>query len=165
MLVTVWLKHWNLLLKNWALGKYWNSKRKIIQCQKDVKYSVNILIYSSATFTLIFRRPYVFCKNVVLRNFVKSTEKPLCWSLLFNKVLGIRPATALKKILWQRCFPVNFRKFLRRSFLTEHIWWLFMHLYLLMHLYQHICLCSIYLSIYMCVLILGYFQVRKFLKK
>ena len=54
-------------------------------------------------------------------------------------------------MLWQRCFPVNFRKFLRRSFLTEHIWWLFMHLYLLMHLYQHICLCSIYLSIYMCM--------------
>ena len=25
----------------------------------------------------------------------------------------------LKKILWHRCFPVNFAKFLRTSFLTE----------------------------------------------
>ena len=31
-----------------------------------------------------------------------------------NKVL-------LKKGLWQRCFPVNFAKFLRTTFLTEHL--------------------------------------------
>ena len=30
----------------------------------------------------------------------------------------------LKKRLWQRCFPVNFAKFLRTRFLTEHLWWL-----------------------------------------
>ena len=31
----------------------------------------------------------------------------------FNKVAGHRAATLLKKGLWQRCFPVNFAKFLR----------------------------------------------------
>ena len=36
----------------------------------------------------------------------------------------IRPATLLKKRLWHRCFPVNFVKFLRTAFLTEHLWWL-----------------------------------------
>ena len=33
-------------------------------------------------------------------------------------------ATLLKKRLWHRCFPVNFVKFLRTSFTTEHFWWL-----------------------------------------
>ena len=31
----------------------------------------------------------------------------------------MRPATLLKKILWRRCFPVNFAKFLRTSFLQN----------------------------------------------
>ena len=43
---------------------------------------------------------------------------------LFNKVADLRPATLLKKRLWRTCFPVNFVKFLRTSFLTEHLWWL-----------------------------------------
>ena len=30
----------------------------------------------------------------------------------------------LKKRLWYRCFPVKFGKFLRTSFLTEHLRWL-----------------------------------------
>ena len=32
--------------------------------------------------------------------------------------------TLLKKRLWYRCFPVNFAKFLRTPFFTEHLWWL-----------------------------------------
>ena len=35
-----------------------------------------------------------------------------------------QPATLLKKRLWDRCFPVNFARFLRTPFLTEHLWWL-----------------------------------------
>ena len=31
----------------------------------------------------------------------------------------LRPATLLKKRLWHKCFPVNFVKFLRRSFLQS----------------------------------------------
>ena len=48
----------------------------------------------------------------VLRNFPKFTGKHLCQSLFLNKVAALRPATLLKKILWHRCFPVNFVKFL-----------------------------------------------------
>ena len=33
-------------------------------------------------------------------------------------------ATLLKKSLWQRCFPVNFAKFLRTPFFIEHLRWL-----------------------------------------
>ena len=30
----------------------------------------------------------------------------------------------LKRRLWHRCFPVNFAKFLRTTFFTEHLLWL-----------------------------------------
>ena len=43
----------------------------------------------------------------VLRNFAKFTGKHLCQSLL------------LKKRLWHMCFPENFVKFLRTSFLQN----------------------------------------------
>ena len=61
-------------------------------------------------------------KNGVLRNFTKFTGKHIFQSLRFNKVAGLRPATLLKKRLWQTCFPVNFARFLRTLFSTEHIW-------------------------------------------
>ena len=38
------------------------------------------------------------------------------------------PITLLKKRLWHRCFPVNFTKFLRTTFFTEHLWWLLLHI-------------------------------------
>ena len=46
---------------------------------------------------------------------------------LFNKFAGLRPATLLKKSLWHRCFPVNFAKFLRTPFFTEHLRWLLLY--------------------------------------
>ena len=69
-------------------------------------------------------RPEVFCKRAVLGNFAKFTGKHQCHSLFFNKVAGIRPATLLKRSRWYRCFPINFAKFLRAPFLTEHLQWL-----------------------------------------
>ena len=66
----------------------------------------------------------MFCKKDVFRNFAKFTVKHLCQSVFFNNVTGLRPETLLKKRLWHRCFPVNFAKFLKTSFLTEHLWWL-----------------------------------------
>ena len=59
-------------------------------------------------------RPEVFCKKGAPGNFAKFTGKHLCQSL--------------KKELWRRCFPVNFVKFLRPPFLTEHLWWLLLEL-------------------------------------
>ena len=63
-------------------------------------------------------------KKGVPRNLAKFTGKKLCQNLFFNKVGGLRPATLFKKRLWQWYFPVNFAKFLRTTFLTEHLWWL-----------------------------------------
>ena len=73
-------------------------------------------------------RPEVFCKNGVLRNFTKLTGKHLRQSLRFNKVVGLRPATLLKRRLWHRCFPVNFVKFRRTPFFIEHLWRLLLSL-------------------------------------
>ena len=63
----------------------------------------------------------VFCKKSALRNFAKFTGKRLCQGLFFNKLAGLRSATLLKKRLWHGCFHVNFTKFLRTPFLTEHL--------------------------------------------
>ena len=60
--------------------------------------------------------PWCSVRESVFRNFVKFTGKHLCQGLFF--------ATLLKKRFWHRCFPVNFRKFLRTPFYTEHFWWL-----------------------------------------
>ena len=83
--------------------------------KKEIK-TLNIFQRSS--------RQDVFCKNVFLRNFAKFTGKHLCQSLYFNEVADLRSATLLKKRLWQGCFSVNFAKFLRTPFLTEHLRWL-----------------------------------------
>ena len=71
-------------------------------------------------------RTEVFCKKGVLKNFAKLTRKHLCQSLLFNKVADMRPETCnfIKKRLCYRCFPLNFEKFPRTSFLTVHLRWL-----------------------------------------
>ena len=60
----------------------------------------------------------------VLRNFVKFTGKHLCQSLFFDKVVGLRPATLLKKRLWHRCFPVSceFYEISKITFFTEQLW-------------------------------------------
>ena len=54
---------------------------------------------------------------------------------LFNKVVGLKPATLLKKSLWHRCFSVNFAKFLRTPFLpntSSGCFWVYRSLLLLM---------------------------------
>ena len=71
-----------------------------------------------------YRSSHRRCSNIkigVLLNFAKFTGKHLCQSLFFNKVESFRRATLLKKRLWHRCFPVNFAKFLRTPFSTEHL--------------------------------------------
>ena len=65
-------------------------------------------------------------KKGVLRNFKKFTGKQLYQRLFFNKVAG-RSETLLRKRLWDKCFPVNFGKFLKAPFLTKHLWWLLLY--------------------------------------
>ena len=59
--------------------------------------------------------------SIRFKSFTKFTEKHLCQSVFLNKVAGLRPLTFLKKRLWHRYFLVNFAKFLRAPFFTEHV--------------------------------------------
>ena len=68
-------------------------------------------------------------KKGVLRNFTKFKGKHLCQSLFINKNAGLRPAILLKKRLWHKCFPVNFAKFLKTSFLQNTSGRLLLHHY------------------------------------
>ena len=79
----------------------------------------------------IFRSSHRSCsvRKGVLINFAKFIGRHLCQSLFFNKIAGLRPATLLKKRLWNRCFPVNFTKFLRTPFSQKHLRWLLLNIY------------------------------------
>ena len=59
-----------------------------------------------------------FVKKVFLKISQNSQENTVPESV-FNKTACLRPATLLKKRLCHRCFPVNFAKFSRTSFLQK----------------------------------------------
>ena len=58
--------------------------------------------------------PELLYRKGALKNFAKFTGKYLCQSLFLIKLL----AWGLAR-LWHKCFPVNFTKFLRTSFLQN----------------------------------------------
>ena len=51
--------------------------------------------------------------------FTIFTEKHLCWSLFFDKVAVLGPATLFKKRIRNRCFPVNIEKILTALFIVH----------------------------------------------
>ena len=78
--------------------------------------------------------------------------------LVFKNCLS--PTTLLETGLWRRCFSVNFAKFLRTPFLTEHLWWLFLstcffaiHLLLQLHVTS-----SNFFSCFLLVTIFTFFE-------
>ena len=100
-------------------GKYGSEKART--SAYFTQWNTDDSLSQSIIFGPLFRssRPEVFCKKSVLKNFTKFTGKHLCQRLFFNKVAGLRAATLLKKRHWQRCFPVNFTKFIRTPFLQN----------------------------------------------
>ena len=81
---------------------------------------------TNSTVFLFFRTSLleVFFKKVFLEISQNSQENTCARVSFFDKVAGLRPATLFKKRLWHMCFPLNFMKFLRTPFLTEHLRWL-----------------------------------------
>ena len=63
-------------------------------------------------------------KKVFLELLQNSQENNCARVCFLNKV-----ATLLKKRLWHRFFPVNFAKFPRTLFLTEHLRWLLLSVF------------------------------------
>ena len=64
---------------------------------------------------------YNLCRSSHLKCFIKKGVLKY-----FAKIYGktLVPESLLKKRLCHRCFPMNFAKFLRPPFLTEHLQWL-----------------------------------------
>ena len=60
----------------------------------------------------------------VFKEISQNSQENICDRVSFLIKLQPEPATLFKKRLWHRCFPVNFAKFLRTPFLTEHLQWL-----------------------------------------
>ena len=55
----------------------------------------------------------------------QNFQENICARVSFLiKLRGLRAATLLKKKLWHKCFPMNFAKYLRTPFFTEHFRWL-----------------------------------------
>ena len=68
-----------------------------------------------------FQRVYSLWSENLFVVIIHDSQKQSHGVVLLKR---LRLATLLKKRLWQRCFPVNFAKFLRTPFLTEHLRWL-----------------------------------------
>ena len=57
---------------------------------------------------------------------LQNSQENTCASLFFNKVAGLGPQACnfINKETLAQVFPVNFAKFLRTPFFTEHLRWL-----------------------------------------
>ena len=64
----------------------------------------------------IMKQKKRFCKKRCLKKFCKIHRKTPAPESFLKKVSALRPATLLKKRLWNRCFPGNFVRFLRTTF-------------------------------------------------
>ena len=91
---TFFTEHLRWLLLS-SLLKWWKNSQEIL--------SLSFFLYRSSC-------PKVFYKKGFLKHFSRFKGKPLCQSLYFNKVAGLRRETLLKKRLWHRFFPMNFEK-------------------------------------------------------
>ena len=115
----------------------WKSRFLILKVSKftSITQNINVLVILFILIKLVTGfMGFSMVKNtvikkqslggVLLKRCSQKFRKHLCQSLFFNKVTGLRRGTLLKKRLWHRCFPVNFAKFVRTSFFTEHLRWL-----------------------------------------
>ena len=77
----------------------------------DLEDFEGVLRFNKYQRTIQKQPPEVLCEKGLLRNFVEFIEKHM------YRVPFLIKLQALKKRPWYRCFPVNFAKFLRTSFL------------------------------------------------
>ena len=117
------LKNENLLLNNWdtllklkVLRLNYNifiqhCHTKIIKTRMgSTKWTYHIeRSFTTNYFLLIL----VFILLVSAWVLFEGMLSPLVPLNKLGDIIGLRPATLLKKWLWHRCFPVNFAKFLR----------------------------------------------------
>ena len=101
----------NLKDSAWKVSQKWKYNLLLVVKYAPYLHFSDLLYYRSNTEAVAQR---CSVKKVFLEIWQDSQENT-CVSLFFNKI---------KKRFWYRCFRVNFGKFLRTPFLTEHLWWL-----------------------------------------
>ena len=105
----------------------------IINFEQVIEQVLNIyftffLPVVDCTFTRVLLRLIVYCYYVtyaseaVLRSC--SVKKAFLEISQNSQENACARVSSLKMRFWHSCFPVNLGKFLRTSFLTDHLWWL-----------------------------------------
>ena len=124
-LFSKWGNFLHYLLKMHCIKKF---RVDVVIICRQVKYSLfypnwfyissGLLVFHHLLLLTFNRSSHleVLCIKSIVENFANFTGKHLWHSLFFNQVAGM-PAAWLKKILWHRCFPVNFAKLLKAPFL------------------------------------------------
>ena len=97
----------------------------------EIKTFVTEIMMKSTIISPSFRssRPEVSYKKRYSKKFRKIYRKTPNARVSFLIKLQAWHAILLKKRLWHRCFPVNFAKFLRITFLKDHPRWLLLILF------------------------------------
>ena len=123
-----WRSMWN---KFWKDVSIW-FKMNINLTLFHLNYNGNQGIQKNPTRAVLIKRcrenmSHVYWRRLMRRWDFNQVAKELYWNRTSSWVLpftGVRPVTLVKKSIWHRCFPVNFTKFLRTLFFTEHLRWL-----------------------------------------
>ena len=97
-------------------------------CSLFFRSSVTVIIFFISGLRSSHRRCSV--KKAFLE-ISQNSQENTCARASFLIKLQVAPATLLKKKLWDRCFPVNYAKFLRTSFFyrtppvaaSDDFWW------------------------------------------
>ena len=119
------------------------NKKKLNENKHQIKIIIDIDINTSdinhSYYSIIIKRsnrgdlsnndefniPIIVPVNFIKKHWQKPTSQKISEAVVRRcSMEKAAPATLLKKRLWHRCFPVNFAKFLRTPFFTEHLWWL-----------------------------------------
>ena len=102
------LKNFAILTRIYLCWSLFSIKPKIFRTDTYLEEHLR----TAASECRISRSSHRKCnvRNGLLRNIVKFIGKHLCQSLIFNKVVGLRPATLLKKRLWhiRSFFPFHY---------------------------------------------------------
>ena len=115
------LEHLFIEIHWWLLFSWEFFSMKRVKINYVVPFFFKRKIFTFSKFYLFFwecrsNHAELFCKKGVFKNFAKFTEKNLCWSLFFNKALGLQ---------LQCCacvFFCEFWEFFKNTFFREAFW-------------------------------------------
>ena len=94
-----------------------HSDELLMDCKVQVIWSIIFCLDCVGIFRSSSSK--MFFKIGVLKNFIKFTEKHLCWNLFLNTAASWRPATLLRKNFGTVFFFVNYAKLLITPFLQK----------------------------------------------